>query len=85
MGFDLDNEELKETREKLGLQGKCKDCLGCELINTFGFKGRKKCKYYIKAEENDMKFIFGILLIEVLLYILFLGYFYTRFNMLCGG
>lgn len=66
------------------LKGKCKTCFGCEMLNDFGFKGRKKCKNYIRANEN-YQILYVILFIEILLYIVLLGYFYTKFNMLCGG
>ncbi|MBR1540715.1 MAG: hypothetical protein IJ629_06160 [Clostridia bacterium] len=26
---------------------KCQTCIGCELMNTRGFKGKTDCKFYI--------------------------------------
>ena len=72
------------------LRGKCKTCLGCNKLEEMGFKGRLHCKYYISGEtkeefKDDERTVYLILLIEVILYMMFLGYFYIKFNALCGG
>ena len=65
-------------------KGKCKTCFGCNKLEERGFKGVNYCKYYVKAEDDE-RVVYLILLIEIVLYMMFLGYFYYRFSMLCGG
>lgn len=67
------------------LKGKCKTCFGCNLLNDFGFKGRKKCKNYIRANPNEYLewLIIGISVISVLIGIGF--YLYFKFSILAGG
>lgn len=71
------------------LKGKCKTCLGCNLLDDFGFKGRKRCKYYQKTyDENFDKYIviaFIIFTLFLITTIISVGYWIYRFNMLCGG
>lgn len=66
------------------LKGKCKTCLGCNMLNDFGFKGRKKCKGYIRA--NPINWFLPIVAIIELSVIGFGIYgFYIYFSRLVGG
>lgn len=65
------------------IKGKCKSCLGCNLLEDFGFKGRKKCKNYIKDNTNWFEFITAVIsLLVIATIIMFTIY---RFSILCGG
>lgn len=70
------------------LKGKCKSCLGCNKLSEFGFKGTRKCKYYIRANRHDIleiEIFIGIACI-VIFGILKLGYIvFEKFSMLAGG
>lgn len=67
------------------LKGKCRTCFGCNILDEPGFKGRKKCKNYIRANPNEYLewLIIGISVISVLIGIGF--YLYCKINMLAGG
>lgn len=67
------------------LKGKCKTCLGCNLLDDFAFKGRNKCKNYTRANQNEHIAIIIIMLVEIVMFMMYLGYFYYKFNRLCGG
>ena len=66
------------------LKGKCKTCLGCNMLDDFGFKGRKKCDRYIRANEKNW-----VLLIVAIIELSVIGFgiygFYVCFNRLVGG
>lgn len=36
------------------LVGKCKTCLGCNLLLVEGFIGKTDCKNYVKANETGL-------------------------------
>lgn len=65
------------------LKGKCKSCFGCNKLEEFGFKGRKKCKNYIKADNSW----FEVIIVGTLFVLLglILAYGLYRFSILCGG
>lgn len=66
------------------LKGKCKTCCGCGLQEDYGFKGRKKCKYYIRAEKNRNWFLIVAVLVEFIgIFLLFYGFY--KFMMLGIG
>ena len=67
------------------LKGKCKTCLGCGLLEDKGFKGRKKCKYYARANIEEFWAIIIVAIIVIAMIIGFGFYAYCRINMLCGG
>lgn len=67
------------------LKGKCKNCLGCNLLDDFAFKGRNKCKNYVRANENEHRAIIIIMIVEIIMFIILGIYAYFRINMLCGG
>ena len=65
------------------LKGKCRTCLGCNLLEEQGFKGREECKYFIDGTRKD-KIILWILMELILL--LALGYVvYLKISLMCGG
>lgn len=64
-------------------KGKCKTCFGCNILNEPGFKGRKKCKNYIRANDYfiDIVVITAIAIIMMILVTIAC----IKFNMLAGG
>jgi len=67
------------------IKGKCKTCLGCNLLEDFGFKGKKKCKYYIRANKQEFWAIIIVAIVELIMFIGLGFYAYFRINMLAGG
>lgn len=65
--------------------GKCKTCFGCNMLSERGFKGRKKCKNYIRANENEHIAIIIIAIVELLMFLALGFYAYFRINMVYGG
>lgn len=68
------------------VKGKCKKCIGCNLLENEDFKEKEHCEYYIK----DNNFIFNIILCLIeLLVVIVVGVLFSNFiinlNMLCGG
>lgn len=81
--MELDEEELKKTRERNGIV-KCKDCVGCNLINSFGFKGREECKYFIKKKRINWFMIF-VAILELSIIGFGIYGFYLFLSMKVGG
>ena len=70
--------------EKKKLKGKCRKCLGCNLLEYREFNGRKHCKYFVRADnENIILAVFIILQILIMLGIFVCLYY--KFSILCGG
>lgn len=67
------------------LKGKCKSCLGCNLLEDFGFKGRKKCENYIRANKEECIIIIIAGLIEIVMFIGLGFYAWYRISILAGG
>lgn len=65
------------------LKGKCKTCLGCGMLEDKGFKGRKKCKYYIRADKEPIWLILVVFFMIILLAGIYFGF--EKFSMLAGG
>lgn len=66
------------------LKGKCKKCLGCALLEDKGFNGRKHCKYYMRAEKNNLSLAIFIFL-HILFFLCIIIGLYYKFSILCGG
>lgn len=43
------------------LTGKCKTCMGCNLLETTFFKGKNECENYVKANDSGLDLCWKIL------------------------
>ena len=66
------------------LKGKCKDCIGCNLLEDIGFKGREHCKYYIKDNRVNWTLIIGAIIELLMIGLIFIG-FYNILKIFIGG
>lgn len=43
------------------LTGKCKTCMGCNLLELQFFKGKNECENYVKANDSGLDLCWKIL------------------------
>lgn len=50
-----------QTMKYIELTGKCKTCMGCNLLEITFFRGKNECENYVKANDSGLDLCWKIL------------------------